>query len=183
MIRNDVRLTSAKIDQTANEFIRDATEEVAQECIAWLKLIYSTSSAWHQDEIIVLGKMVPLVFEWLIRKEHVNIAVELIANLPPKSHLLQDAKFIDMNRYLYAVEVIVDWLSKHKRQRAANVLQAYGSYVAKSSGQKLISVEKVERQMYSSQVSINDLRYAEQDESIRSLINLQMLEKMIEQYQ
>jgi len=78
---------------------------------------------------------------------------------------------------------LADWLSQHGHQKSANVLLAYGLYVAQTSGQKLVDIKEIERKVRSSRVSIDAINDAEQDTSIRNWINLQTLKKMIEQHQ
>lgn len=182
MIRNDVKQTSSSMHQTVNEFIRDATEEVAEEYIVWLKQIYPLWSAWHQDEMTILGESLPLVFDWLIQKDYVDLAVAVIAQCPPHSRLLRDAKFIDMNRYIYAVDAIADWLLRHGHQKSTAVLRTYGLFVAKNSEQKLIDIEEYERKAASSPISKDDLANAFQDEHLHEWVNHETLGRIIEQY-
>lgn len=182
MIRNDVKRTSSSMQQMASEFIRDATEEVAQEYIGWMKQICPLWSAWHQDEMTVLGESLPLVFDWLMQKDYVDLAVAVIAQCPPHSRLLRDARFIDMNRYLYAVDAIADWLLQHKRPKSASVLQVYALFVAKNSGQKLIDIKEYERKVASNPISKDDLVNASQDGYLHKWVNHETLERIIKQY-
>ena len=182
-IRLDIKQSSDQISAMVNKSIRNDTEKVAQKCIKWLRQVSPLWSAWHQDEKSVLTKILPLAFDWLIRNGFFDPAVALIAQCPPDSRLLRDEKHIDMHSYLYAMEQLADWLSQHGHQKSANVLLAYGLYVAQTSGQKLVDIKEIERKVRSSRVSIDAINDAEQDTSIRNWINLQTLKKMIEQHQ
>lgn len=182
MIRKDILIASSQISQTVNEFIRDATEEVAQEYIDWLKQICPLWTAWHKDEMKVLGETLPLVFDWLVRNEFVDLAVAVIAQCPPDSRLIQDNKQVDIENYLYAVDVIADWLIRHHRQKSADVLRVYGLFVAKNSGQKSDYIKEYEEKVALNPVSRDDLVNAIQDEHLYNWINHQIINIIIEQY-
>lgn len=181
MIRNDVKRTSSSMQQMVSEFIRDATEEVAQEYIGWMKQICPLWSAWYQDEMTVLGESLPLVFDWLMQKDYVDLAVAVVAQCPPHSRLLRDARFVDINRYLYAVDVIADWL-QNKRPKSASILRMYGLFVAKNSGQKLVDIKEHERKAASNSISRDDWVNVTQDEHLHEWINHETFERIIERY-
>ncbi|MEQ8678080.1 MAG: hypothetical protein RLP44_23100 [Aggregatilineales bacterium] len=182
MIRKDILLASSQISQTVNEFIRDATEEVAQEYIDWLKQICPLWTAWHQDEMKVLGETLPLVFEWLTRNEFFDLTVAVIAQCPPENRLIQNNNNIDIHGYIDAVEVTANWLLQHNHQKSADVLRAFGLFVAKNSGQKLIDIKEYEQKVASNPVSRDDLVNAKRDEHLHDWVNNQIINIMIEQY-
>lgn len=183
-IRLDVKQSSEQISELVNGFISDenATEYITEEYIKWLKYVSPLWSAWHQDEMSVLSKTFSLVFDQLMQNEYVNLAIAVIAQCPSESRLLRDANFIDMNRYLYGIDVIADWLSRHNHRKSADVLRVYGLFVANNSGQKLIDIQEYEQKVASNPVSSDDLVNAKEDEHLYEWINHQIIDIMIEQY-
>lgn len=178
MIRRDILDAASHYHTIVEQNIHLAVEETAQKYINWLELIHPLRQIWHQDQVTILRNTVPLVFDWLMEKEIVDLALALVAKCPLDSLLLH--KFIDMNKYIHAIDVVANWLAKHEHERLSVILRAYGLRIAKSTAQKLIDIDVFEKKARSVHFSSDDLVLINSDKQFQNWINRQILEQMIQ---
>jgi len=183
---NAIRNSVGEATGLYKDLLRNGNEEdielIARSVIDWLSGIHPTWKAWQRDEAEVLGSTVCYLFDWLIEQERVKLAVELVAHCPYASGLLRDNKWsIDMNKYWFAIELIADHLTNHRRHRNAQIIQIYGAFVSGRSKQSLVDVPDYEQLMLETGITSDDIIAVLSDKKLQPWLNPSLVQEIIDQ--